>query len=213
MYRASQAYCLPTMKNAFKKCTIALSGDFGGPSRSHENCKKWVEKHGGRITSRIDADTTHLVCTIDHYKRQVAIGEFLRLTLGVTYGEDVVRSDRGHPLSPVKLALKEKGCKIVNFDWLEDSLLKSSPKRVGEYLMKGLVKTNSKAKAKKKEVRAKNIKKGGMLHGSVSPTRLVQSSSTKVPYPIVKAFEKGCDDFKSAMHAGTSPLLPPPPSL
>lgn len=60
-------------------------------------------------------------------------------------------------------ALEFKKTKIVSYDWLEDSLMKRSPKKEGEYLMRRKVKAIAKAKAKKKVVRKENLKAGGLL--------------------------------------------------
>ena len=62
----------------------------------------------------------------------------------------------------VQQARKIKTCKIVSYDWLEDSLVKFTCKRAGPYLLSAQFKASEKTKAKKKEVRDTNIKKGGL---------------------------------------------------
>jgi hypothetical protein len=52
--------------------------------------------------------------------------------------------------------------KIVSFDWLEDSLMKQSPKNARDYLMVPMTKVKAETKAKKKMLRKKNIAKGSM---------------------------------------------------
>ena len=63
----------------------------------------------------------------------------------------------------VQQARKVKDLKIISFDWLEDSLMKSTHKPTGPYLMSRQVKVAAKAKAVKKEkktVRKENVQKG-----------------------------------------------------
>ena len=69
----------------------------------------------------------------------------------------------------VTQARKLKKLKIVSYDWLEDSLMKRSPRKEGEYLMHRKIKAIAKAKAKKKVVRKENLKAGGLL---VNPTTM-----------------------------------------
>ena len=61
----------------------------------------------------------------------------------------------------VQHARKLKKCKIVTWDWLEDSLLAKRPLRTGDFFLKGQVKTKAKVKATRKEIRDDNIIKGG----------------------------------------------------
>ena len=56
------------MKNPFKKFTIALTGDFGS-ARSHEKMKDWIEVNGGTFAKQISSDVTHLVCSLDSWKK------------------------------------------------------------------------------------------------------------------------------------------------
>lgn len=88
----------------------------------------------------------------------------------------------------MKQAKTIKKLKIVNFDWLEDSLMNQSPKREGKYLMKGRVKEAAKAKAKKNATRKRNIKQGG--------NRLVLFESNDCPRDwlilISKSLRQGC---------------------
>lgn len=60
-------------------------------------------------------------------------------------------------------AREVKKLKIVSYDWLEDSLMKRSRKKEGEYLMRRKIKAIAKAKAEKKVVREKNLLAGGLL--------------------------------------------------
>ena len=61
------------MPTAFKKCIIALTGDFDKP---YEKVKKWIELQGGQCSLKIGPNVTHLVCSEDHYKKGVSMGEF-----------------------------------------------------------------------------------------------------------------------------------------
>lgn len=61
-------------KAALKKCTIAVTGDFG-KSKPPEKIKHWVEFQGGTFASKIDANVTHLVASQEHFKKNVAMGE------------------------------------------------------------------------------------------------------------------------------------------
>ena len=120
-------------KNCLAGSTIALSGDFG-KERSHEKIKQWIEANGGTFTTKIDTNVTHLVCSRAHFKKKVAM---------------------------VKEAKNIRGLHIVNWDWLEDSLLNGSRKHVGKYSMGRAIEKAAKTKAKKKAVRKRNIKQGG----------------------------------------------------
>lgn len=60
-------------------------------------------------------------------------------------------------------ARKIKKLKIVSYDWLEDSLMRQSPRKEGEYLMRGKIKAIAKTKAKRKVTRKKNLQAGGLL--------------------------------------------------
>ncbi|MCJ1389867.1 hypothetical protein MMC18_002724 [Xylographa bjoerkii] len=151
------------MPHGFKKCIIALTGDFDKP---YERIKKWIEIQGGEFTSKIDSNVTHLVSSKDHFKKSVAM---------------------------VQQARKLKKCKIVSWDWLEDSLLAKRPLRVGDFLLKGQVKAKVKAKATRKETRDDNIKKGSRCtsHRYFRLCKLISG---------VGLFEKGCDEFKNKMY-------------
>ena len=62
--------------------------------------------------------------------------------------------------APVKVARELQSVKIVSFDWLEDSLMKMTPRNEREYLMSAKTKTHKDAQKKKKALREKNIQKG-----------------------------------------------------
>jgi hypothetical protein len=60
---------------AFKNLLIAASGDFGS-NRTHNDLRRWVETNGGNFTTRLSEEVTHLVCTNDHWNRQVDTGKW-----------------------------------------------------------------------------------------------------------------------------------------
>ncbi|KAF2838230.1 hypothetical protein M501DRAFT_1017252 [Patellaria atrata CBS 101060] len=122
------------MKNPLAKHVIAISGEFGSGA-SHDNMRRWIDAHGGKTTSTINNSTTHLICSKDHWKHQVAV---------------------------VKSARNFSSIKIVSYDWLEDSLRGQTHKREAPYLWTKLEKTdkslreardNRERKEMKKEVR------------------------------------------------------------
>ena len=62
------------MKDPLKKCTIAVTGDFG-KTRTTEKLKHWIEKNGGTYATKIDGDVTHLICSLEHFKKSVSMGK------------------------------------------------------------------------------------------------------------------------------------------
>ena len=62
------------MKDPLKKYTIAISGIFGD-ARPHEKIRRWIENNGGTSPTTINAQTTHLICSKEHWKKGVKIGE------------------------------------------------------------------------------------------------------------------------------------------
>lgn len=61
-------------KTPLKKCAIALTGDFG-KARPHVKIRHWTEFQGGTVVTKVDVNVTHLVCSQEHYKKNVAMGE------------------------------------------------------------------------------------------------------------------------------------------
>ena len=66
------------MKDPFKKVVLAATGDFG-KDRSDQKIKQWVERQGGKYTSKIGPEVTHLVASKDHYKRSAKMGTYVGL--------------------------------------------------------------------------------------------------------------------------------------
>ncbi|RMZ91688.1 hypothetical protein DV736_g1056, partial [Chaetothyriales sp. CBS 134916] len=86
-------------RRPFSKVVLCSTHDFG-PDRNGQ-IQRWVESNGGRYSSSMTPEVTHLVATEQAFKQQV----------------DLVRQVR-----------QSKKTKIVTFDWLEDSLLRKSRK-------------------------------------------------------------------------------------
>ncbi|KAL8745143.1 MAG: hypothetical protein Q9190_002701 [Brigantiaea leucoxantha] len=145
------------MKSPMKKFTIAVTGDFGA-LRTHEKIRQWVENNGGTFALNISPDVTHLVCSKEHYKRSVTMG-MVQKFFGLRNFNLIKRSD--HLSLAVQQARKIKSIKIVTFDWLEDSLMASSPERATEYLLKRQVKLAAKHKIKQKKAKKEKLSDGG----------------------------------------------------
>ena len=62
------------MKTPLKRFVIAATGDFG-EKRTHAKIKYWVEENGGNFATKITSDVTHLVCSIEHFKRSSPMGK------------------------------------------------------------------------------------------------------------------------------------------
>ncbi|KAJ9638812.1 hypothetical protein H2199_006672 [Coniosporium tulheliwenetii] len=148
------------MKNPLAKDIIALTGDFGKTS-THEAIKRWIQHHGGMFTTEIDQDTTHLICTKEHWKRKVVAA---------------------------KQAVRQKGIKIVTYDWLEDCLHQKTHKWETSYLLETVVKDTRKKKHERKEKERKAAKQD------------------------VREFEKGAKAAEAALGSGGSSAESPPAS-
>ncbi|OCL09245.1 hypothetical protein AOQ84DRAFT_388320 [Glonium stellatum] len=147
------------MKNPLSKYTIVATGDFG--SHSYGDMKRWVENNGGTWATSVTARTTHLICSKEHWKKKAPL---------------------------VKAAQRDPDIKIVTFDWLEDSLLKSTHKREKPYMWKTIEKARLK---EKKEIRAKERK--------------------QAKHDVAK-FGRGCKSAMSDLQSGTSKARSKPTS-
>jgi NAD-dependent DNA ligase len=67
--RKSKAKDSKRMKQIFLGKVFSFSGDFG-QNWSHEQMAGWVKAHGGRYEREVSNDTTHLICTTEHYKEK-----------------------------------------------------------------------------------------------------------------------------------------------
>ena len=65
-----------SMKDPFKKVILASTGDFGN-DRSEQKIKQWVEHSGGKYSSKISPEVTHLVASKEHYKKSAKMGMFV----------------------------------------------------------------------------------------------------------------------------------------
>ncbi|KAI9705109.1 MAG: hypothetical protein M1836_006892 [Candelina mexicana] len=119
------------MKNCLENLTIAVTGEFGSP-RTHENLKRWIKNNGGTFAEQIDGKVTHLICSMEHWKRQ-------------------------H--TNVKEALRYSDIKIVSYDWLEDSLQsKRARKETKKYVMKSIATQRRTEKAGKRRAVKEGVK-------------------------------------------------------
>ncbi|KAI9845182.1 MAG: hypothetical protein M1837_005067 [Sclerophora amabilis] len=119
------------MKKILKNLTIGITGEFGEP-RSHKNLQRWIEMNDGTHASVIDENTTHLVCTLEDFRKKTL---------------------------KVKQALKFKHLKIVTFDWLEDSLMSGRVKREKRYLVAALEKQKRKQRLEKNKQEQAAVKR------------------------------------------------------
>jgi hypothetical protein len=93
------------MPKLFAGYLIAVSGDFGEKRRPNA-IKRWVEHQGGKFSSKVEMGVTHLICSKDHYKREV---------------------------QAVQKAKQLKGCRLVTYDWFDDCLLKKKRLHLKHY--------------------------------------------------------------------------------
>lgn len=69
----------PKVKQIFVGKVMVLAGEF--PDESHEKISGWITAHGGQRDREVTDDTTHLICTIEEYKKKTAAGEILLLPI------------------------------------------------------------------------------------------------------------------------------------
>jgi NAD-dependent DNA ligase len=62
-------------KQVFAGLTMSCTGNFGG-NWEHEKIRGWIKAHGGDWESDVSDDTTHLICTIEDYKKKTQQGMF-----------------------------------------------------------------------------------------------------------------------------------------
>lgn len=60
------------MKQIFKGKEMSLSGSFisCGKAASHEQIKAWITAHGGDFVTEVSKSTTHLICSIEDFKKR-----------------------------------------------------------------------------------------------------------------------------------------------
>lgn len=139
-------------KQPLKRFTIAISGYFG-EQRSVEKMRQWIHANGGTVASDISTEVTHLVCSKEHFKKDVAMG--MTYSTRVEHWKGLILM-----IWLVRKARKIRTVKIVSWDWLEDTLMKGRPLKEFEYLLAPSMKCATETKEKKKAVRKENIKKG-----------------------------------------------------
>lgn len=67
-------------KQPLKRFTIAVTGYFG-EQRSLEQARKWIQVNGGTFASEVSSEVTHLVCSKEHFKKNVAMGTAWHIVL------------------------------------------------------------------------------------------------------------------------------------
>lgn len=60
-------------KQPLKRFTIAITGYFG-EQRSSEQMRKWIHNNGGIFAYNVSPKITHLVCSKEDFKKNVAMG-------------------------------------------------------------------------------------------------------------------------------------------
>ena len=68
------------MKAPFSLCTIAITGDFG-KQRGINKMKDWIQVNGGTFVTEITPKVTHLICSKEHFKKDVTLGTNIRYSL------------------------------------------------------------------------------------------------------------------------------------
>jgi NAD-dependent DNA ligase len=74
--RKSKAKESKRMKQIFRGKSFSFSGDFG-ENWGHEKMAGWIKPHGGRYEREVSDDTTHLICTVEHFKQKTKQGRSL----------------------------------------------------------------------------------------------------------------------------------------
>lgn len=94
---------------------------------SIEEISRWIRYHGGTYENEVTDETTHLICSIEEYKKGGAQGKsicILKLNpVLIQYFNQTVRK---------AWKLGTEKCQIVIFEWIEDSLQGKPKRRLGE---------------------------------------------------------------------------------
>ncbi|KAK7606704.1 hypothetical protein JOL62DRAFT_629892 [Phyllosticta paracitricarpa] len=135
------------MKNPLKRLIITASGTFS-KDRGPGNMKRWVENAGGRWSTVVNDEVTHLIATEDDWKNQ----------------------------SPtVKDAKTRAKIHIVTYDWLEDSLRAQHPYAPKKYLWTTVEKVKQAAKSTTGKKREKKEEMKDLKRGAAAAKRNLQS--------------------------------------
>ena len=84
-------------KQPLKNLTIAVTGHFGD-QRSPQQIHQWIHANGAIVAHEISSNVTHLVCSKEHFKKNVAIGTaycLLKLTTHYTDSQPLLASSKG----------------------------------------------------------------------------------------------------------------------
>ncbi|TVY36751.1 hypothetical protein LSUB1_G004371 [Lachnellula subtilissima] len=109
--KATQSQVLPrppkkgkSMKQIFRGLVISASGTFinSGKAVTHEQLARHVTSHGAEYDSTVTNDTTHLICSIEDYKKKTTQDNLLAVKKALQLGNK---------------------CEIVNYDWIVDCLV------------------------------------------------------------------------------------------
>lgn len=73
--KARKANAEKPLKQIFKGFSFSFSGSFGD-GWAHEDMARWIKTHGGEYEAEVSEDTTHLICTIEDYKKKTQQGLF-----------------------------------------------------------------------------------------------------------------------------------------
>ncbi|KAF2816901.1 uncharacterized protein BDZ99DRAFT_492830 [Mytilinidion resinicola] len=137
------------MKDPFGKFVIAATGNF---DVGIDKIRGWVQVNGGKWTTTITKHTTHLVCTKEHWKRDV----------------QMVAAAKANP-----------NIHIVKYDWLEDSLQARNPKNEKPYLWKTIMRAKLKEQNRQKAAMRNALKQDAVaFHGGCKKAREDLNSGT-----------------------------------
>ncbi|RAH40989.1 BRCT domain protein [Aspergillus brunneoviolaceus CBS 621.78] len=159
------------MGKTFHKIHASSAGKF---PKDGDKIPQWIRANGGEYHSTITPQVTHLITTLEAYKKNIA---------------------------PVREAKALKNIKIVTFDWLEDSLLAKDkkPKRANEYLLETILKGEEKRKRKPAREASRTTKS---VDAAAATTR--KAGAAKKPAGRIKnpdPFGKATAKFKAGAAA------------
>lgn len=123
------------MGKCFKGYTITATGDLG-KTRTNDALKRWTESNGGKWASKVETGVTHLICTKDHWTRNV---------------------------QAIQKAVELK-CKIITYDWHEDCCLNKARRHTGQYLCSKVFKLSAAERAARKKKERLAAKKEGKFN-------------------------------------------------
>jgi hypothetical protein len=75
------------MKPIFKGLVMSFSGTFINLDKPvpHEQVVKWITAHAAEYKREVTSDTTHLICSIEDYKKKTAQGKCLYSACTLTH--------------------------------------------------------------------------------------------------------------------------------